>query len=459
MVVVLVVREKYDEKKQRKKKFRLPRHFRASFRLFCSSDQAATLWKRASLSLEASHSRCKQRKRTLEPIRPRRNEAMGGRRGESEDDNDEIDEETVRLAAATLKDKATREERGETVTAMASERELLAATNPLTEEEEDDRAREEDIVRSDCESEKHKLVSTSFFAFACSLLPSLPPFFVASQRKVEVVQPLPPPAHLPNAMALALRTTSAVGARSATASGRAAAPRSLGPALPIRSARRTLLSSSSTSCAAIAAPPTNAPNHSVDFVSEIFWMFLSCSGSKMSSSSPRAGEGVANQLRSRSETGPSSRLVLNRRAVEATKNEKNAVASPVAPPPDWLLLLPFQLFSPSSTSSAAILLWYCDLERMMRVSDKGARPLRTKMRPIFQRRISDALRRSRSSLALSLLLALFHRHACAFGPEFHSVGADCITRAAGCRGVDLDASDWANRSARGNRGERAAAPS
>ena len=81
------------------------------------------------------------------------------------------------------------------------------------------------------------------------------------------------PAHPLKAMALALRATSAIGARPASASRRAAAPRSLGSALPIRSARRTS-SSSSSSRAAIAAPPTNAPNHSVDFVSSFLWSFF-----------------------------------------------------------------------------------------------------------------------------------------------------------------------------------------
>ena len=93
-------------------------------------------------------------------------------------------------------------------------------------------------------------------------------------------------------MAFALRASSAIGARPASASRRAAAPRSLGSALPIRSARRTSSPSSpsSSSRAAIAAPPTNAPNHSVDFVSVVF-------GSKMSSSSVPAEKGDKKALR------------------------------------------------------------------------------------------------------------------------------------------------------------------
>ena len=151
------------------------------------------------------------------------------------------------------------------------------------------------------------------------------------------------PAHPLNAMAFALRASSAIGARPASASRRAAAPRSLGSALPIRSARRTSSPSSpsSSSRAAIAAPPTNAPNHSVDFVSVVF-------GSKMSSFSVPAEKGDKKALRPlqngaflstsfpRSERGGAS----------AAKKERNAVA-PTGAPSSRLVPFP-ALFAPSS---------------------------------------------------------------------------------------------------------------
>jgi len=155
-------------------------------------------------------------------------------------------------------------------------------------------------------------------------------------------------------MAFALRASSAIGARPASASRRAAAPRSLGSALPIRSARRTSSPSSpsSSSRAAIAAPPTNAPNHSVDFVSVVF-------GSKMSSSSVPAEKGDKKALRPlqngaflstsfpRSELGGEP-VPRKRKETPWHRQER--------PPRDWFLFLLFLLPLPSSTSSAAIVL-------------------------------------------------------------------------------------------------------
>ena len=78
----------------------------------------------------------------MEPIRPRRNEAIGGRRGESEkvDDGDEKVDEERGLAAAALTEARRAERRGAKET--SGREEFLRATSPLTEEAEEDRARD-----------------------------------------------------------------------------------------------------------------------------------------------------------------------------------------------------------------------------------------------------------------------------------------------------------------------------
>ena len=123
------------------------------------------------------------KKRTLEPIRPRRNEAIGGRRGESAKvDVDEVEDEERGLAAALT--EARRAERTGAKETSEREVELLQATSPLTEVDEEDKARA--IVLTFCvrerkkqakerEKEKHPPLATLFAASRKKTL-----FFVSS---------------------------------------------------------------------------------------------------------------------------------------------------------------------------------------------------------------------------------------------------------------------------------------
>jgi hypothetical protein len=200
----------------------------------------------------------------LDPISPRRKFAIGGRRGEIDDDDDDEEESEEEEAPAAL---ATTDARRATEAAAGFAKETVeTAASPLAEEEDSKRVITSLVL---CFSSMVcvrvvqfflALVSRSFITFSHSSSPS--PSSVSPQKTST------PPRKSPKPMAFAVRAPSAIGARATrrTAAAKATAPsqRVGSMALPIRRCRSP---SSSVVGHAIAAPPTNAPNHSVDFVS------------------------------------------------------------------------------------------------------------------------------------------------------------------------------------------------